>query len=91
MAVNVSNIQTIPRFIVSVKYQQMFKRNRKLSEAVEVWSKDTNLVFNPNKTKAMVISSKQMTEYHKLDISNKVNIKSNNKNIEKSRNTNYWV
>ena len=91
MAVNVSNIQTIPRFIVSVKYQQMFKRNRKLSEAVEVWSKDTNLVFNPNKTMAMVISSKQMTEYHKLDISNKVNIKCNNKNIEKSRNTNYWV
>ena len=24
---------------------------------VEVWSKDTNLVFNPNKTKVMVTSS----------------------------------
>ena len=47
--------------------------------AVEVWSKDTNLVFNPNKTKVMVISSQQMAQYHQLDNSNKVNIKCNNK------------
>ena len=32
--------------------------------AVEVWSKDTNLVINPNKTKVMVISSRQMAQYH---------------------------
>ena len=57
---------------------------------VEVWSKDTNLVFNPNKTKAMVISSRQMAQYHQLGSSNKVNIKCNNKKKE-SRNTNYWV
>ena len=51
--------------------------------AVEVWSKDTNLVFNPNKTKLMVISSRQMTQYRQLDNSNKVNIKCNNKIIER--------
>ena len=51
--------------------------------AVEVWSKDTNLVFNPNKTKVMVKSSRQMTQCHQLDSSNKVNIKCNNKNIER--------
>ena len=50
--------------------------------AVEVWSKDTNLVLNPNKTKVMVISSRQMVQYHELDSSSKVNIKCNNKNIE---------
>ena len=49
--------------------------------AVEVWSKDTNLVFNPNKT--MVISSQQMVQYHQLDSSNKVNIKCNNTYIER--------
>ena len=51
--------------------------------AVEVWSKETNLVFNLNKTKAMVISSRQMAQYHLLDSFNKVNIKCNNKNIER--------
>ena len=51
--------------------------------AVEVWSKDTNLVFNPIKTKVMVISSRQMAQYHQLDSSNKVNIKCNNKNKER--------
>ena len=51
--------------------------------AIEVWSKDTNLVFNPNKTKATVISSRQMAQYHQLDSSNKLNIKYNNKNIER--------
>ena len=50
---------------------------------VEVWSKDTNLVFNSNKTKVMVISSRQTAKYHQLDSSNKVNIKCNNKNIER--------
>ena len=50
---------------------------------VEVWSKDTNLVFNPNKTKVMVTSSWQMAQYHQLDSSNKANIKCNNKNIER--------
>ena len=49
--------------------------------AVEVWSKGTNLVFNPNKTKVMVIPSRQMAQYHQLGGSNKVNIKCNNKNI----------
>ena len=49
----------------------------------EVWSKDTNLVFNPNKTKVMVISSRQMVQYHQLDSFNKVNIKCNNRSIEK--------
>ena len=39
---------------------------------VEVWSKDTNLVFNSNKTKVMVISSRQMAKYHQLDSSNKI-------------------
>ena len=48
--------------------------------AVEVWSKDTNLVFNPHKKEAMVISSRQMVQYHQLDSSNKGNIKCNNKN-----------
>ena len=51
--------------------------------AIEVWSKDTNLVFNPNKAKLMVISSRQMAEYHKLDSSKKVNIKCNNKTRER--------
>ena len=52
-------------------------------DAVEVWSKDTNLDFDPNKTKVIVISSRQMVQYHQLDSSNKVNIKCNNKNIER--------
>ena len=45
--------------------------------AVEVWSKDKNLVFNPNKTKVMVMPSRQMAQHHQLDNSNKVNIKCN--------------
>ena len=52
-------------------------------DAVEVWSKDTNLDFDPNKTKVIVISSRQMAQYHQLDSSSKVNIKCNNKNIER--------
>ena len=51
--------------------------------AIEVWSKDTNLVFNPNKAKLIVISSRQMVQYHKLDSSKTVNIKCNNKTIER--------
>ena len=51
--------------------------------AVEVWSKYTNLIFNPSKTKVMVISSRQMVQYHQLDSSNKVNIKCDNENIER--------
>ena len=51
--------------------------------AVEVWSKDTNLIFNPSKTKVLVISSRQMAQYHQLDSSNKVNIKCDNENIER--------
>ena len=51
--------------------------------AVEVWSKDTNLIFNPSKTKVMVISSRQMAQYHQLDSSTKVNIKCDNENIER--------
>ena len=43
--------------------------------AVEVWSKDKNLVFNPNKTKVMVMPSRKMAQHHQLDSSNKVNIK----------------
>ena len=31
----------------------------------------------------MVISSRQMAQYHQLDSSNKLNIKCNNKNIER--------
>ena len=50
---------------------------------VEVWSKDRKLVFNPNKTKVMVISSRQMAQYHQLDSSNKANIICNTKNIER--------
>ena len=50
---------------------------------VEVSSKDTNLVFNRNKTKVMVISSQQMVQYHQPDSSNKANIKYNNTNIER--------
>ena len=53
--------------------------------AVEVWSKDTDLVFNPNKTKIMVILFRQMAQYHQLDSSNKVNIKCNNKIIERAK------
>ena len=53
--------------------------------AAEVWLKDTNLVFNPNKTKVMVISSQQMAQYHQLDSFNKVNIKCNNIYIETVR------
>ena len=52
-------------------------------KTVELWSKDTNLVFNPNKAKVMVILSRQMAQYHQLDSSNKANIKCNNKNIER--------
>ena len=50
--------------------------------AVEVWLKNMNLVFNPNKTKIMVIS-RHMVQYHQLDSSNKVNIKCNVKNMER--------
>ena len=60
----------------------MLKRNSDLN-AIEVWSKDTNLIFNPSKTKVMVISSRQMAQYHQLDSSNKVNIKCDNENIER--------
>ena len=51
--------------------------------AVEVWLEDANIVFNPNKTKVMVISSRQMAQYHQPDSSNKVNIKCDNKSIER--------
>ena len=60
----------------SCKMKNISKCSNKIESelnAVEVWSKDTNLVFNPNKT--MVISSQQMVQYHQLDSSNKVNIK----------------
>ena len=57
--------------------------------AIEVWSKDTNLFFNPNKAKLMVISSRQMEQYHKLDSSKTVNIKCNNKTIKRVNDTNY--
>ena len=30
------------------------------------WSKDSNLAFNPNKTKFMVLSTQQMSSHHKL-------------------------
>ena len=53
--------------------------------AVEVWSKDTNLIFNTSKTKVMVISSRQMAQCHQLYSSNKVNIKCDNENIERVR------
>ena len=36
-----------------------------------------------NAVEVMLISSRQMKEYHQLDISNKVNIKCNNINIER--------
>ena len=52
--------------------------------AIEVWSKDTNLIFNPNKAKIMVISSREMAQYHKQNSSKKVNIKCNNKTIERA-------
>ena len=29
------------------------------------WSKDSNLALNPNKTKFMVLSTQQMSSYHK--------------------------
>ena len=51
--------------------------------AVEVWSKDTNLIFNPCKTKVTVITPRQVAQYHQLDSSNKVNIKCHNENIER--------
>ena len=79
MAVNVSNMQTTLLSIVAAK--QKISTNG--LDAVEVWSKDTNLIFNPSKIKVMVISSRQMAQYHQLDSSNKVNIKCNNENIER--------
>ena len=62
----------------SCKIKNINKCSNKIKSdlsAVEVWSKDANLVFNPNKTKVMVISSQQMVQYHQLDSFNKVNIK----------------
>ena len=41
------------------------------------------LNFNPRKTKVMVISSRQMAQYHQLDSFNKANIKCDNENIVK--------
>ena len=57
--------------------------NKCSNEIESEWSKDTNFIFNPNKTKVIAISSRQMAQYHQLDSSNKVNIKFNNKNIER--------
>ena len=70
----------------SCKIKNINKCSNKIESdlnAVEVWLKDTNLVFDPNKTKVMAISSRQMAQYHQLDSSNKVNVKCNNKNIER--------
>ena len=84
MAVNVSNVQMIPGSINKIKNINKYSNEIESDlNAVEVWSKDTKLVFYSYKTKVMVISSRQMAQYHQLDSSNKVNIKCNNKNIER--------
>ena len=70
----------------SYKIKKIDKRSNETEsdlKATEVWSKGTNLVFNPNKTKVMILSSRQMVQYQQLDSSNRVNIKCNNKNIER--------
>ena len=84
MAVNVSNVQMIPGSINKIKNINKYSNEIESDlNAVEVWSKDTKLVFYPYKMKVMVISSRQMAQYHQLESSNKVNIKCNNKNIER--------
>ena len=84
MAVNVSNMQTIPLSIVAEKKKKIYKCSNEIGDlnAVQVWSKDTSLIFNLSKTKVMVISSRQMAHYHQLDSSNKINIKCDNENIQ---------
>ena len=70
----------------SCKIKNIDKRSNQIErdlKAIEVWSKGMNLVFNPNKTKLMILSSRQMAQYHQLDSFNRVNIKCNNKNIER--------
>ena len=44
----------------SYKIKNIDKRSNDVEsdlKAIEVWSKGTNLVFNPNKTKVMILSS----------------------------------
>ena len=70
----------------SCKIKNVNKCSNKIEselKPVEVRWKGMNLVFNPHKTKVMVISSRQMAQYNQLHNSHKVNIKCNNKNIER--------
>ena len=36
---------------------------------IQGWTKDTNLIFNPNKTKSMLFTTQQMARRHQLDYS----------------------
>ena len=84
MAVNVSNVQMIPGSINKIKNINKYSNEIESDlNAVEVWSKGTKLAFYPYKTKVMFISSREMAQYHQLGSFKKVNIKRNNKNIER--------
>ena len=50
--------------------------------AISRWSSDTNLIFNSAKTKAMVISTPQMSKHHQLK-EEKLNVKCNNITLER--------
>ena len=48
------------------------------AKSIYAWSRDNNLVFNPKKTKFMLLSTKKMSTKHKLnEMSNKVMINNN--------------
>ena len=81
MVVNRSNMYTFPPSIVAAKLKNIdrcLKNIESEPNAVNVWLKDNFEVFNPNKTKVMVISKQITAQYHQLKNSNKVNIKWNN-------------
>ena len=76
MVVNLYSMLTIQLFILVAKKKELNK--------VATWSKDTNLVFNPNKTEVMIISSCQMPHYHHRNSADKVKIlNENNEKVEK--------
>ena len=59
------------------KVPQSIAKLTKAAKSIYAWSRDNNLVFNPNKTKFM-FSTKQMSIKHKLnEMSNKVMINNN--------------
>ena len=54
-------------------------------EQVSEWSKDSNLLLNPSKTKLVLFSTTQMATTHHLDALNLVEIKINGEFIERKK------